>query len=399
MSVAPPHCKSGDSSYSEVSIANMFLGAELQRSLIYLSASVLPSPAANSVHVMKMSDAFAASGLCTTLVGVAGGQVKESSLRVAYGVSDNFIIRLIPQSRMVDYRIRYAFDIFFGSWAPKDALIYTRVPKIAAFAAHLSRPCVLELHHPPSSGNEASVRKHLQSRTGGSLVVITHALKEWAINTLGVAANKVLVAHDGADIFPSDIKPAMPPLGKCRVGYLGHLYPGKGMEIIVQLAPRIPELEFVVVGGRSEDVTRWKCKTAGISNLRFVGQVPHAETPAWLRSFDIALLPNQRSVGTSGSGTDIGRWTSPLKCFEYMAAGLPIIASDLENLREVLTHEETALLCPPDAVDAWETALRELSSDEVLRKKLGTEAANVLAKKYTWIERARALSNGLGISF
>lgn len=128
---------------------------------------------------------------------------------------------------------------------------------------------------------------------------------------------------------------------------------------------------------------------AHVANIRFVGQVPHVETASWLKSFDIALLPNQTHVGVSGGGsTNISRWTSPLKAFEYMAAGLPIVASDQDNLREVLTDNETALLCPPDTVEIWENAIRSLASDQSSRNRLGGAAEREFEAKYSWRRRA-----------
>lgn len=361
------------------------------RKLIYLSASVLPSTAANSVNVMKMSDAFAAAGMQVTLVGIEGSSPKSTDfeLRRAYGVSDNFRIHRVSQSRILGHRLRYAFGILFGEWAPRDSIVYTRVPKIASLSARLGRQCVLELHHPPSAGNLSDVKMHLSSVAGGKLVVITASLKDWVIRNLSVSDDCVIVAPDGADPFPLDVAPASPFSGRFRIGYLGHLYPGKGVEIIARLAPRMPEIDFLVVGGTDEDILRWQTKTVQCSNLRFVGRVPHSETTAWLRSFDIALLPNQVHVGIAGNGVDIGRWTSPLKAFEYMAAGLPIVASDLENLREVFVDGENAVLCNPESVDDWEASIRRLVSDAQLRGRLGATAKRWFEAKYTWAARAR----------
>lgn len=101
---------------------------------------------------------------------------------------------------------------------------------------------------------------------------------------------------------------------------------------------------------------------------------------------------SQRDDSLSGKHS---RWTSPLKAFEYMSAGLPVVASDLENLREVFIDGETALLCPPDAPDAWEAALRRLAGDAALRHRLGAQAAELFAEQYTWSERARVISRDL----
>lgn len=376
----------------------MVIATESVQPLVYMSSSLLPSSAANSVHVTKMAAAFAKLGIETTLVGLGNHGSTPETVRVAYGVPDNFAIHLVRRDGLLDHRIHYALSALTGRWLPEDAVIYTRVPKIAAMAALLRRPCVLELHHPPARSDKGHLDRHLRASTGGRLVVITETLKDWTVQELGIAPHRVLVAHDGADPFPGEVPPSLPPSRRCRVGYLGHLYRGKGMEIIAGLAPRLSELEFLVVGGTPEDLRFWKTKTQGVDNLRFFGPVPHTETPCWLRAFDIALLPNQRAVSVSGGGVDIGPWTSPLKAFEYMSAGLPVIASDLENLREVFTDGETALLCPPDGLDDWEAGLRRLVDNAALRQHLGEQANKLFLERYSWVKRAQGIAQWLQIN-
>lgn len=375
----------------------MAIATESVQPLFYMSASLLPSSAANTVHVTKMATAFATLDIETTLVGLGNHGTTPEVVRVAYGLPDTFDIRLVRHDGLLGHRIRYALKLLTAKWLPANAVIYTRVPKVAAMAALLRRPSVLELHHPPARSNKGYLDRHLCASNGGRLVVITETLKDWAIKELGIAPHRVLVAHDGADPFPRGVQPALPPTRRYRVGYLGHLYPGKGMEVITELAPRLPEIDFLVVGGTPEDLRFWKTRTHRIDNIHFVGPVPHAETPSWLCAFDIALLPNQRAVGVSGGGGDIGRWTSPLKAFEYMSAGLPVIASDLENLREIFADGETALLCPPDALDDWEVAVRRLVENPTLRRHLGGQARQLFLARYSWVERAQAIAQWLQI--
>jgi glycosyltransferase involved in cell wall biosynthesis len=88
-------------------------------------------------------------------------------------------------------------------------------------------------------------------------------------------------------------------------------------------------------------------------------------------------------------------FTSPLKLFDYMAAGVPIVASDLPALREVLRHEENALLARPGDPDAFAAAVRRLLADPVLAARLGRQArADV--DGYSWDARAHALLDFFG---
>jgi glycosyltransferase involved in cell wall biosynthesis len=81
--------------------------------------------------------------------------------------------------------------------------------------------------------------------------------------------------------------------------------------------------------------------------------------------------------------------------FEYMSTGKPIISSDLPVLREVLVHEQNALLVPPDDVDAWEAAVRRLQSHPALAARLGERAREDLMQDYTWRSRVEKVLRDL----
>ena len=85
------------------------------------------------------------------------------------------------------------------------------------------------------------------------------------------------------------------------------------------------------------------------------------------------------------------KYTSPLKLFEYMAAGRAIVASDLPGWADVLVGGETALLAPPDDTAAWTAAINRLHEDSGLRARLGEEARESAMARYTWAARAEAI--------
>jgi len=85
---------------------------------------------------------------------------------------------------------------------------------------------------------------------------------------------------------------------------------------------------------------------------------------------------------------DIGAWNSPMKLFEYMSYSLPIIASDLPNLREIITNQENGILAQHDSLEDWSIKLQQLANDEGLRERLGAQAMQTLHKGHTWSARA-----------
>ncbi|MFQ5527079.1 MAG: glycosyltransferase family 4 protein, partial [Thermoanaerobaculia bacterium] len=207
----------------------------------------------------------------------------------------------------------------------------------------------------------------------------------------------LLGAPDGAD--PADPKSGGQDSADSsrglRVGYVGQLYRGKGLEVLIPLSRRHPEFEFEVVGGTRDALERLATDKLP-SNLSLHGFVPPGVLSEWFERFDVVLMPYQRRVEVAGGRSDASRWMSPLKMFEYMAAGKAIVSSDLPVLREVLEDEENAILVPPEDLDSWSEALQRLDRDPDLRKRLGAAAREALLAHYSWDQRASAVLAGLG---
>ena len=369
------------------------------RRLTYVSWSVLPSREANSVHVMKMASAFAEQDIRVRLIArrASDRRTAHDEIFRQYGVQPRFRLMLLPALPIGGTKTPYALVSLLMSRLWRSDVIYTRLPRAAEIASILGMRAVLELHHPipPNDARTRAVKRYLNASRAPLLVAITETLRQQLISDLGCAPDLVIVAPDGADPIDPNLSPALPPTesSRMRVGFLGHLYRGKGMELIERIAPQASWADFVIVGGNEEDIAYWKNRVAHLENVRLRGFVPHCEVPAILRSFDVALLPNQRFVAAGGSGAlNISRWTSPLKAFEYMAAGLPIVASEQENLREIFRDGENALLCDPDDVSSWVSALKGLAEDARLRLRLGLQARRDFEDAYSWSARAKRLA-------
>ncbi len=186
---------------------------------------------------------------------------------------------------------------------------------------------------------------------------------------------------------PGGERPGVP-----QVFYVGQLYPWKGAGLVVDVAGLVPDARFVVVGGTpagpdgDPDVAALarRIRDAGASErVELRGYVPYAEVPAQLREAAVALLPLPDEP--------VARYfTSPLKLFDYMAAGVPIVASDLPAIREVLRHGENALLAAPGDAAAFAGAIRFLLGDPDYARRLG-ERARADVRAYSWDRRAAHL--------
>jgi glycosyltransferase involved in cell wall biosynthesis len=363
--------------------------------IAYVANSPVPSDAANSVHVVKMTQAFASAGCDVVLYSP---EYKRRQKRVNLDVFDYYGVSKIFEHRPIPFislpkmrRLSHIFFLIIKIKLFKPNLVYTRDLRSALTLSRLGARIVFERHDsfgPHDMASFHTFRRLLKSKNLSFVVVISAALKGELCKLFDVDDAKFIVAHDGADAVPKNTTHALPPSDKIRVGYAGHLYSGRGVDIIGATAALMPNVEFHLVGGTDQDVKAWKGKFIDTKNLYFHGHVRPAEVSAYLNSFDILLAPYQEKVAVSGGGGDTSKWMSPLKIFEYMASGKPMIVSDLPVLREVLTHGENSLLCQPSDVEEWAKAIRALINDPLSARKISDRALGDFESRYSWKARA-----------
>lgn len=366
--------------------------------ILYVSSSTVPSRTANSVHVMKMSQALAHNGHDVTLLTSdihAVPQQGVGDVFAHYGVERVFSLLDIVVPKVPGQGYLFGVLSAWHAWKGSFDIVFCRNFAACYFSTLLGKQVIFETHMPMGERKllgRIFFKRLLKSHRLKQVVVITHALKRRMEQDYPGVEGRVVVAPDGADPVAEDLVPISLSAaeGRMQVGYVGHLYKGKGMEIISQLAARCPWADFHVVGGMEEDLAHWMRECAGIANIVFHGYVSHQKAKAYIKAFDVVLLPNQRKVAAFDVG-EISQWTSPLKAFEYMAAGKPIIASDLPVLREVLVHGENAMLCDCEDVEAWAAALEALRDDEALADRLSRQAKAIFLERYTWQARAASL--------
>jgi glycosyltransferase involved in cell wall biosynthesis len=227
------------------------------------------------------------------------------------------------------------------------------------------------------------------------IVTITECTRQILLDEYGIAVTRVRTVADGTTVQ----EPLTPAGGEGppSIFYVGQLYPWKGAGLVVDVATRVPDARVVIVGGQ----TNWtqddpdiaalgeRARQLGVAErVELRGHVPYDRVPDVLAEASVALLPLPDEP--------VARlFTSPLKLFDYMAAGVPIVASDLPALREVLRHEQNALLATPGDAESFAAAVRRILGDPELAARLGAQArADVL--DFSWDARAAALLDFLG---
>ena len=106
-------------------------------------------------------------------------------------------------------------------------------------------------------------------------------------------------------------------------------------------------------------------------------------------------MPYQKEVAVFGNKGNTAQWMSPMKMFEYMATGRPIVASDLSAIREILKNDYNAILVSCDGIKEWESAIKRLVNNPEFAKIVGDNARKDVLKKYTWDIRAKEILGGL----
>ena len=366
-----------------------------------ITNSRIPSLTANSIQAMKVCQALAQLGQDIRLYAPRETEPADwNQLSAHYGLSMRFEIewlQSVPKLKRYDFTIHS----ILAARKFKADLVYTWLLNPAVLALWLGWPVILEIHAEITGKiGPWMMRRFWRSSTRKRMLVTTRPLRDAVETVAGLTfpEDAVQIAPNGVD--PSqyeslpDAAEARRQLGledKLTVGFTGHIYPGRGAELLFELAKRMPDVNFLWVGGTPDEVAYWRdqLSDAGASNVTMTGFVENSRLPLYQSAADVLLMPYGRSISAS-SGQDIAEVINPMKMFDYMAAGRAIVSADLPVIHEVL-NEGNAVFCEPGNADAWESTLRELLVDEPRRLSLQARSREDAAR-YTWVARAiRAL--------
>lgn len=347
---------------------------------------------------MKMCQAFGKKKHEVVLFAREGAEQADDPFAF-YGVEPCFHLEICGHPRARGWGgVKFALNVAkHVNHLGLPDLFYARHVYSLAMVANLSVPMIFEAHTLPENPIQKRTERWLFRRINfRQLIVISNALwEDYQTVFPWISGDKIIVAHDGADppvaMDKTEPHPWPGRMGSMQVGYVGGLYPGKGMEIIAVLAPEMPDIDFHVIGGTQKDLLYWRKKVSA-PNLYFHGFVPHGRLSGLFGKFDVMVAPYLNKVTVGRGNIDISRWMSPLKLFEYMAYAKAIVASDISVLREVLTNQRNSLLCPVGDVAAWKNALRSLEGDTDLRRRIGMTAQKEFLSRYTWEVRAEVVN-------
>lgn len=363
--------------------------------IAYIATSSIPSSTANSIQVMKVCQALTQLGHEAHLLIPGSGDLKWDELTKQYGLTTRFSISRIDSIKALR-RFDFIFKALDLARTLKVDAVYTRMLWVAVIAQLRRMPVVLELHDVPAGRlGKTLFQRYLNANAKKITVLITRALGRVIEKRfeLTIPENTVVIAPDGVDDARYQNLPD-PAQAREQLGikegltavYTGGFYKGRGLELLVELAKDFPQVQFLWVGGKPEAVAGWKTviDNLALKNIQLTGFIPNEQLPLYQAVGEILLMPFGKSVSGS-SGGDTAEVCSPLKMFEYMAAGRAILTSDLPVLREVL-NENNALFYAIEDYDDLKAKFTLLMGDKELRDKLASQARTDVVQ-YTWQER------------
>lgn len=366
-----------------------------------------------SLHVQEIIRALVIQGAVVDLFAVRVGGEAPAGL-------ESVRVHQIPVAKSTECGEREQALIDAGDYltrlldvqAPFD-LVYERHALWSStamqWAERRQTPCILEVNapliqeqatHRTLVNAQAAWQIAAQSVTAASVVAcVSRQVADYA-QQLGARESSVIVVPNGVHTgrFVKR-RPRSSKSSPFTVGFLGSLRPWHAVDDLLRSFSLLcadaqsVECSLVIVGDgpRREPLQQLVAEqpAAVRRRVQVVGAVAPSEIPNWLAWFDAAVAPY---------AADCDCYFSPLKLFEYMAAGLPIVAADSGQMSEVIVHERNGLLYPPGNLDELKDRLELLRQDPAGAERLGDTARQEAVREHTWRRRLDNMLDAAGLS-
>ncbi len=388
----------------------MVKNKDKRENLTFLYCTVMdyPSTLANSVQQIKTAHALTRTGSFVKffIKNSKGGPLDSQAILAYYGLEEhpNFTLRGINTiSGAYRYGI-YLLKLFFICMkeilCKKADVIWSREPRIILMLYLLARwtgtKVVFEAHDLADKGlsyRGVNQKTHFfhrcAMRIADIIVTVTNKCKQ-EMAMLGVNPNKILVAPDAADLVNySKLERRLADNGPVKLAYVGSLGADRGCDVLVRALAYIPSsmnVLAVIVGGNEEQIAILKSLAEDIGvidRLQFTGYIPHRDVRIWIEFSNILIMPTVRSLFGE-------KYTSPMKLFEYMASGRPIVASDLPTIREVLDDNSATFFVANDPQDLARAITDTIENWPGALEK-AQRAYSVFVEGFTFESRARRI--------
>ena len=364
--------------------------------ILYIANVRMPTEKAHGLQIMKMCEAWSDNGHEVVLMAPARFNYIKADPFDFYSARRNFCIKKIFTLDFLRWsnkkwafwmeNLSFALNVAAKACFGKNDVIFSRDFWSAYLLSLLGKKVIYEIHDSPPKN---FIILHAFKKIDKFISTNRYKAEE-LINNFGVQKEKMFVAPNGVDVglfratrdkdFCRDRVGL--PQDKKIILYTGHLYSWKGADILLEAALKIKRDDAVTVfvGGVPEDTIRFRSRAGFQNNIKILGHQEYKKIPDYLGAADVLVLPNTAKEQISL------KETSPIKLFEYMAAGRPIVASDIPSVREVVGEREAVFFEPDDADDLKDKIEKVLDNyDDFLPL---AEHAKKIAGRHSWDARA-----------
>ena len=371
--------------------------------ILYVANLRLPTEKAHGLQIMKTIEAFIDLGHeVILLVPRRRNPINES-------VKDFYHLRQLPKIAYVPNYVAVLEPVFhklyfvlqrilfgvsayiYGLFSDAD-VVYSREITISFFLSLSGKKVVYEDHEP--KGRFRSLYVFFLKHIPFKVVVALNLLDLY--RSAGISTKAVIYAPNGVDLDEFKNIPAdrgvwrefgLRPDKKIAL-YVGHFYAWKGVYTLLDAAKSLvnrEDYQVVLIGGTSVDheKVRTYIEKHAIEHVTLLSFMSHRDVVGLMKSADILVLPNTAREERSKN------YTTPIKLFEYMASGVPIVATDVPSFAPYIKNGENAFLCEADNPQALAQVIAEAAYSPT-REKVATNAQKT-AESYTWEARVRAI--------
>jgi len=362
--------------------------------IIFIASSRIPTERAMGTAIMKQCEAFASAQHAVTLLVPKRRHTIFEDPFVYHRVKQNFSITEVwclelPWKNRIAYYLRqFTFLCALTIELLRmdgESRLYGREPELVALIPTRKRKFI-ELHH---LYGLSRFGKTLLKQFGG-IITLTHALKDDVTSRYAYPAERIQVVPSGVNLKEFE-NPESRVSARTRLGlpldakialYIGSLEAWKGVGTFLDASHELKDAGIlsVVMGGTDAQVAPSKAK---YPDVLFLGHRPKSEISHNQQAADVLVAPNTAKEEISA------RHTSPLKVFEYMASGVPIVASATEAIREVL-NDMNAILVPPDEPVALCEGIRAVMDNEEHAVAIARQA-KIDVLQYDWEHRTTTI--------
>lgn len=349
-----------------------------------------------TVHVIELLESFKKNGHKIKILVPKRGFYHDKILEIKYVPVIN-----IPLFGFIINKIIFSFYLFFYRISFNPDFIYIRFEETFLEAIIISKilnlPIFIEINGLPFEENKLSrlsicrlffirLTFFVYLRLADRIIVVTEGIKREIVQRYKVSFSKIEVIPNGVNI--SLFQPLSSLECKKNIGleenylyvcFIGNLVWWQGLNYLIESAPlvlkKVPNVKFLIVGDGplKEDLLELVKENGLIKSFIFVNKRPHREIPKYINASDICVC--YKIPMKSGF--------SPLKLYEYMAVGKPVVVSDTGGF-EMIKKNNTGLLVEPKNSEKLAKALIKLLKNKELREKMGENGRRLVIKKYSW---------------